>query len=160
MTSGKHTPLLLWLFHSLLFFPVWYLCLFPVRSGLAQIGGHASCSRRVRPSVPSRVSFLPHHFLRSILIACHVFNCRNTSFPSLWAAKRTRSICRGSRAASSTWVARWHRQVKINIFITFFSSLTFSFIYLSPKSAHILQMTVLSFRFNLKLLVYCQLSLN
>lgn len=117
------------------------------------------CACATERALARRRSTLPPPFLHGILTVCHVFNCRNTSFPSLWAAKRTRSICRGSRAASSTWVARWHRQVKINIFITF-SSLTFSFIYLSPKSACILQMTVLSFRFNLKLLVYCQLSLN
>lgn len=55
---------------------------------------------------------------RSVIL-CHAFNCRNTSFPSLWAAERTRSICRGWRTTLQQWVARWHRQVKINIFITF-----------------------------------------
>lgn len=53
------------------------------------------------------------------VILCHAFNCRNTSFPSLWAAERTGSICRGWRATLRQWVAHWHRQVKINIFITF-----------------------------------------
>lgn len=53
------------------------------------------------------------------VILCRAFNCRNTSFPSLWAAERTGSICRGWRATLRQWVAHWHRQVKINIFITF-----------------------------------------
>lgn len=63
-------------------------------------------------------SFCPFSPMRGVIL-CHAFNCRNTSFPSLWGAERTRSICRGWKATLQQWVARWHRQVKINIFITF-----------------------------------------